>query len=233
MRNPFFRFKHYQPKAREIPLDNILKAKGLIMERLIDSYNKLLEEEVKGLVWLVEHSRLVEAYAKAEELIKDIEYTQYDIEEFCCQLENSDKIRYSIAGPAGIYISALCNHAKEKEIALNLYTRGREIHLIGYKLKEGKRIQIEGNVGDFIGVGLCGGEIIVQGSCRNWTGAGMRSGKLSIKKDVGYYTGEWMMGGEIWVEGRIKDIGKVVNGKIYCGGNLVYPGHNTTYRYRA
>lgn len=201
------------------------------MERLIDGYNKLLEEEVKGLVWLVEHSRLVEAYAKAEELIEGMRYTQYDIEEFCYELEDSDKIRYPIAGPAGIYISALCNHAEEEEITLNLSAGKGGIHLIGYRLKQGKKILIQGNVGDFTGVGMCGGEIIVEGSCRNWTGAGIRSGKMLIKKDVGYNTGEWMMGGEIWVEGRIRGIGKAVNGKIYIAGNLVYPPlHTTGYR---
>jgi glutamate synthase domain-containing protein 3 len=231
VRNPFYKFRGYQPKHREIPLDNILRSKRFTMETLINGYNKLLEEEIKGLVWLVEHSRLVEAYARAEELIKDMEYTQYDIEEFCHELERGDKIRYSIVGPAGIYISALCNHAREEEIILNLDPRKGEIHLIGYRLKKGRRILIDGDTGDFTGVGLSGGEIVVQGSCRNWTGAGMRSGKILIKKDVGYHTGEWMMGGEIWVEGRIKGIGKAVNGKIYAEGNLVYPGSHS-YRYR-
>ena len=110
MKNPFmdFRSVHYQKK--EIPLDRIVREKQEIMDRILESYFNIVEEEAKDLVWLVEHSRVVKTYDSAIESIRDLEYDQDDIDEFCAQLDSSQKVPYMISGPAGIYISALVNH---------------------------------------------------------------------------------------------------------------------------
>jgi formylmethanofuran dehydrogenase subunit C len=117
--------------------------------------------------------------------------------------------------PAGLYISALCNYAKEEEILLKLSELKTEINLVGFRLPKGKRLVIEGDAGDFTGIGLEGGELVVDGNTKNWTGAGMRSGKILIKKNIGLHTGEWMMGGEIYVGGRIRGLGNIVEGKVF------------------
>ncbi|MFH1625381.1 MAG: hypothetical protein ABID54_09540, partial [Pseudomonadota bacterium] len=213
MRNPFERFKDYKSRRREIPLDSIIKSKDLIINKMVAGYEKVVEEEVKSLVWVVERSRLMEAYSKAEETIADIDYTAEDIEEFCYELDSADRLPYLITGPSGIYISALCNHAKEPEITLKLGELKRKVHLIGYRLPIGKRLLIEGDTGNFTGARLEGGELIVEGSVRDWAGAGMRKGKITIKKYAGYHTAEWMVDGEIYVNGRIRGMGRVVNGK--------------------
>jgi len=223
LKNPFFEFKGYKVKRKKIPLDEIIKYRELILDKIVKGYEKLMDEEIKSLVWLVEHSRIIKVYEEASKWIKDIDYKVEDIEEFCYELTNSERIPYFVPGPSGIYISALCNQAKEREITLKLNDLERPIHMLGYRLPKGKKLIIEGEMGDFMGVGMEGGELIIEGSARNWTGAGMRDGKILVKKNVGYHTGEWMRGGEIWVEGGIRGLGKMIAGKIFDRGKDVIP----------
>jgi len=156
--------------------------------------------------------------------VREIDYSAEDIEDFCFALENTQKIPYLIPGPAGLYISALCNYAKEEEIVLKLSELKTEINLLGFRLTKGKRLLIEGDGGDFTGIGLEGGDLIVEGSAKNWTGAGMRSGKILVKKNIGLHTGEWMMGGEIHVGGRVRGLGNIVEGKVFEREKMVFPG---------
>jgi hypothetical protein len=223
MRNPFLDFRSVPYRKKEIPLDRIVRVKQEIMDRLIESYLSLVEEEAKDLVWLVEHSRVVKAYNTAVKNIRDLEYDQDDIEEFCAELDSS-KIPYMISGPAGIYTSALVNHAQEERIELKLQDFQRTFHFIGYRLPEGKTLILKGDAGDFIGAGLSGGRLVVQGSTGNWAGAGMMKGEILITEHTGQKTGEWMRGGEIHVDGRIRSVGKTLfGGMIYEQGKLIVP----------
>jgi hypothetical protein len=223
MKNPFEEFRGYKRKERDIPLDEIVKSRNITMARLMEGYEKLLEDEVKELVWLVQYNTVIKAYANAEKNIKDLKFKPEDIEDFCFELDNSDRIPYMITGPAGIYIAALCNHCEENEIVLKLDDMKTQINLLGYRLPAGKKLVIEGNVGDFVGIGVEGGEVAIEGAAKNYAGAGMRSGKLVVSKNAGHHTGEWMMGGEIHVAGRIRGLGNIMDGKIYERNQLIYP----------
>jgi len=223
MRNPFDEFKDYRKRRRDIPLDQIVKARDVTMAGIMAGYERLLEEEVKELVWLVQYNTVVKAYANAEKHIQDLTFNPEDIEDFCFELDRSDRIPYMITGPAGIYVSALCNKCEDDEIILKLDDMNTQINLLGYRLPAGKKLKIEGNVGDFVGIGVEGGELVVEGSGKNYAGAGMRSGKLVITKNVGHHTGEWMMGGEILVGGRIRGLGNIMDGKIFEREQLIYP----------
>ncbi|RLA83612.1 MAG: hypothetical protein DRG31_05950 [Deltaproteobacteria bacterium] len=228
MLNPFEEFKGQGTRhsGKELPLDRILKTKEETLGQILKGYESLLKNEAKDLVWLMQYSTVIKAYSIAEEAIKDINYTAEDIEEFCYALDKTDQIPYLITGPAGVYISALCNHAKEQEIVLRLQDLGIKINLIGYRLPEGKRLVVEGNVGDFTGIGLDGGELVVEGSAKNYTGAGMKRGRIVVRNNVGFNTGHGMTGGEIVVGGRIKGLGKIVGGKIYEKGQLIFPSED-------
>jgi hypothetical protein len=224
MKNPFmdFRSVHYQKK--EIPLDRIVREKQEIMDRILESYFNIVEEEAKDLVWLVEHSRVVKTYDSAIESIRDLEYDQDDIDEFCAQLDSSQKVPYMISGPAGIYISALVNHIPQDSIVLGLKDYERTFHFLGFRLPEGKSLILQGDVGDFIGAGLAGGRLVVEGSTRNWCGAGMMKGEIFVSSHTGQKTGEWMRGGEIHVDGNIWSTGKsIFGGKIYNRGKIIIP----------
>ncbi len=224
MINPFEDFKEYPYKKKEIPLDRIVKAKEKVMDQIVDGYLKLVDAEVKDLVWLVEHSRVVKAYSSALRTIRELEYDVDDIEELCLELDKGGRIPYLISGPAGIYLSALCNNAKEEKIHLRLFELKRTFHFLGYRLPEGKTLTLEGEVGDFIGAGLSGGKLVIEGSTGNWAGAGMMKGELHINEHTGQNTGEWMRGGEIHVDGRIRGVGKTVfGGRIYQRGKLILP----------
>jgi len=223
MKNPFDDFRDHPTTEREIPLDSIIQSRNRVMSNIIRGYEMLLEEEVKELVWLVQYNTVIKAYTLAEKAVKEFDYRAEDIEEFCYELDSTDKIPYLITGPAGIYISALCNYAQEEEITLKLSDLKTQINLLGYRLPVGKKVVVEGNLGDFTGIGMEGGELVVEGSAKNYTGAGMKSGRIRIMKNIGLHTGEWMMGGEILVGGRVRGLGKIVDGKVYEDEKLIYP----------
>src|SRR4030043_2231306 len=221
IRNPFEEFDNFTFKKTPIPLDQIIESTEVVMDQIRRGYEKLLEEEAKELVWMVQYNTIIKAYEVAEKYVKEIDYSAEDIEDFCFALENTQKIPYLIPGPAGVYLSSLCNYAKEEEILLKLSELKTEINLVGFRLPKGKRLVIEGDAGDFTGMGLEGGEIVVEGNAKNWTGAGMRNGKILVKKNIGLHTGEWMMGGEIYVGGGRGGGGSSVEGKIYGRDKLV------------
>ena len=223
MKNPFDDFKEHRMREREIPLDSIIESRDRVMSNIIKGYEKLLEEEVKELVWLVQYNTVIKAYTLAEKVVKEFDYRAEDIEEFCYELDSTDKIPYLITGPVGIYISTLCNYAKEEEIYLKLNDLKTQINLLGYRLPVGKKVIVEGNLGDFTGIGLEGGELVVEGNAKNYTGAGMKSGRIRVMKNIGLHTGEWMMGGEVFVGGRVRGMGKIVDGKVYEDNKLIYP----------
>ncbi|MFQ5841780.1 MAG: hypothetical protein ACE5I8_05015 [Thermodesulfobacteriota bacterium] len=223
MKNPFDDFRGHRTREREIPLDSIIRSREKVMSQITKGYEKLLEEEVKELVWLVQYNTVIKAYTLAEKVVKEFEYKAEDIEEFCYELDSTDKIPYLITGPAGIYISALCNYVQEEEIILKLNDLKTQINLLGYRLPVGKKVAVEGNLGDFTGIGMEGGELVVEGNAKNYTGAGMKSGRIRVTKNIGLHTGEWMMGGEIFVGGRVRGLGKIVDGKVYEDEKVIYP----------
>ncbi|MGD2125612.1 MAG: hypothetical protein PVG99_05995 [Desulfobacteraceae bacterium] len=224
MKNPFLDFRSVPYRKKEIPLERIVRDKQKIMDRILEGYLRLVEEEVKDLVWLVEHSHVVRTYSAAVNGIRELHFDQDDIDEFCAELDSAKKIPYMISGPAGIYLSALINHAQEDHIVLRLQDYERTFHFLGYRLPEGKTLILQANVGDFIGAGLSGGRLVVEGSAGNWCGAGMMNGEILITGYTGQKTGEWMRGGEIHVDGSIGSLGRSrFGGKIYQRGKLVVP----------
>ena len=223
MVNPFREFYSHRGKGREIPLDRLIAAKDLILERLTAGYHKLVEEEVHNLVWLVDHGALPRAYAAAEKAITEVRFTVEDIEDFCFALEHTDSFALALAGPSGLYFSALCNRVEGTEIFLRLKGLKSRVHLLGYRLPEGKRLIVEGSCGDFAGAAMEGGEVLVQGNTGNWTGVGLKQGKITVEGNAGEHTGEWMEGGEVHVKGRIGSLGQVRGGKVYLGERQVAP----------
>ena len=233
MKNPFFDFRSVPSLKREIPLDRIVRAREETLDRLVEGYLQLVEDEVRDLVWLAEESKVEKAYNTAARRVDGLQYDADDIDEFCALLDSSSKIPYLISGPAGIYISALVNRAGDDRIVLCPKDYERTFHFLGYKLPEGKTLVLQGDVGDFTGSGLFGGCLIVEGSVGNWCGAGMMKGEIRIAKDAGQNTGEWMRGGEIHVGGTIQSVGTkfygntgyrvLFGGKIYEQEKLLVP----------
>lgn len=220
MKNPFGDFRSISYRKRAIPLKGLVRARQEVLEHLVENYLHLVQEEAEDLVfWLTEGSGLIRAYEAALQGIQKLQYGQDDIEAFCAEAGSSKNIQYRLAGPSGIYISALINCCHDDHIVLRLRNNKRTFHFLGYRLPEGKTLILKGDVGEFIGASLAGGRLIVEGSCGNWCGTGMVTGEIQVAGNTLKNTGEWMRGGEIHVGGTIKGLRRAsLGGKIYRRG---------------
>jgi len=221
--NPFQAFQAYAAPKHEIPLDRILAQRDRVLQQLLQSHQTFLEEESRQLVWVVEQGALSRAYATAVEMLQGIEYTVEDVEDMCLELDHTTKDVISLGAPSGLFIAAMCNHTPERDITLNLRLLTRRWPFLGYRLPCGRRLHLEGDVGDFVGALLEGGDIFVTGNAGNYAGIGMRSGHLHIGYSSGKHTGEGMRGGTLRVQGRIAELGKVKEGQIYEGNQCIFP----------
>ena len=222
-RNHFSDFKDYSYLKKEIPLDRTIQPRREVMEQIIEGYVKCSHGKAQNLVSELEKGGIIEAYSVAEQTLRALDYDIDDIEEFCLELNKEDgrRISWQISGLTGIYLSALCNNVRDEKIHLNLRTIKQKIDFLGYRVPEGKTLVLEGDVGSFVGAGLCGGDLFVEGSTGNWAGAAMQGGRLFISHKAGLHTGEWKTGGEIHVEGGIGSLGiHITGGFIYQAGQI-------------
>jgi hypothetical protein len=221
--NPFEAFRSYSATRRELPLDRILARRDQVLERLSQSYQALIEEGSKQLVWVVEQGALSRAYSTAVEALRGIDFSVEDLEDMCLELDTNDGVTTPMGAPSGLFIAAMCNQVPAHEIALNLHIFRHRWPFLGYRLPRGRRLYLDGDAGDFVGALLDGGEVVVTGNAGNYTGIGMRTGTVQIGYSTGKYTGEGMRGGTLRVGGRIAASGRVKQGTIYEGDLQVFP----------
>ncbi|UCH20993.1 MAG: hypothetical protein JSU83_21150 [Deltaproteobacteria bacterium] len=222
MRNPFIEFHPDRFKKREHHAERIITVKEDVIGKLTEGYLQILEEEIDNLSWMVEHHHIVNVDEKILDDIQYLEYSFYDIEAFCAQMDNADSLQLMVPGPAGLYISALINNSKDGHFVLRLADYQYTFHFLGYRLPENATLILEGNAGDFIGAALNGGSLIINGSVGNWCGAGMLNGDIQVKQNAGEKTGEWMHGGAIRVNDSIGSIGETrYGGQILQHGKSV------------
>ena len=223
MVNPFHAFRTYTAPQREIPLDRILAQRDQVLHQLLQSYQAFAEEERTQLVWVVEQGALSRAYTTAVEALEGIKFTVEDIEDVCLELDTANGVVSPLGAPSGLFIAAMCNRVTEHEITLDVRPLARRWPFLGYRLPRGRRLHLEGDVGDFTGALLEGGEVTVNGNAGNYTGIGMHAGRLQIAYSCGTHTGEGMRGGLLRVQGRIAGLGRVKHGTVYAGGRQVFP----------
>jgi hypothetical protein len=223
MVNPFQAFRHYAGVRRELPLDRIIAQRDHVLQQLLQGYQAFVEEESRQLVWVVEQGALSRAYTAAVDVLQNIHFTVEDIEDMCTELDGASGAITPLGAPSGLFIAAMCNYTEEREITLNLRSMTRRWPFLGYRLPRGRRLFLEGDVGDFVGALLEGGEVTVTGNAGNYAGIGMRSGTLQIGYSSGKNTGEGMRGGVLRVQGRIAELGKIKQGAIYEGNQQVFP----------
>ena len=65
IRNPFEEFDTFTFKKTQIPLDQIIESTEVVMDQIRRGYEKLLEEEAKELVWMVQYNTIIKAYEVA------------------------------------------------------------------------------------------------------------------------------------------------------------------------
>lgn len=230
MVNPFQEFRAYATPQREIPLDRILVRRDEVLQRLLTGYRALVEEESKQLVWVVERGALARAYTTAVETLQGIDFTVDDLEDVCLELDAVDGVSTPLGAPSGLFIAAMCNQVEARDIRLNLRVLTRRWPFLGYRLPGGRRLQLDGDVGDFVGALLEGGEVMVAGNAGDYAGIGMTSGLLHVRHSTGQHTGEGMRGGTMRVNGQIGRLGRVKQGLIYEGKRQVFPAQKVDGR---
>ncbi|MFH0860792.1 MAG: hypothetical protein V1921_06290 [Candidatus Altiarchaeota archaeon] len=97
----------------------------------------------------------------------------------------------------GLMVSALVQNSSRNDFSLKI---GDFIPFLGFKLGKGKKLTVDGDVGDFTGELMDGGTVHVLGEAGWRTGAWMKDGKIIVGLSTNSYTGWKMEGGEIIVE---------------------------------
>lgn len=233
MVNPFAEFQTYEPRQRSLPLDRIIAVRDAILEQLLSSYTAYIDQTELDWEQLPDPRPVERAYQSALRHMADLTYSHDDIEDFCFSLEqlHTPAVAHdlpddspSLWGLSGLYLSALCNRTASRQLQLRLQWMPARVHLLGYQLPVGKRLDIEGLCGDFLGMALAGGEISLRGSAFHGVGFAMRQGKIVISDNAGENVGQDMLGGEIHVlGGRIRGVGRVRGGSVYLGQRRIAP----------
>ena len=96
--NPFEAFRSYSATRRELPLDRILARRDQVLQRLSQSYQALIEEESKQLIWVVEQGALSRAYSTAIEA-SGVDFTVEDLEDMCLELDTNDGVTTPMGRP--------------------------------------------------------------------------------------------------------------------------------------
>ena len=226
VKNPFEEFRGFERPDREIPLDEILVSHDSVMACLTGGYKRLVADEVGEGVWREDGDSIVRIYARAEEIAREVTWETGDVEAFCIQALQSDDPDFFLMGPLGLYLSALCNVSREPEISINLSVQELRVPLLGYRLAEGIRLTVEGDLGDLTGISMEGGRLKVVGNVGRYLGAGMEEGRIDVSGEAGRFVGEQMVGGEIHIQGRLGGVGKPQGGEIYHRKQRIYSGED-------
>jgi len=119
----------------------------------------------------------------------------------------------------GFYLSALINKSNGKDFKIITNYLTKTIHEIGYE--NTKNIDVNGNVGDFVGWRMKHGKIAVKGNAGSWVGGVMEDGEITINGNAGKLVGWYMKGGKITVNGNAGDkVGYGMrDGEITVNGN--------------
>jgi len=122
----------------------------------------------------------------------------------------------------GCYLSALINESRDKDFKIITNYLTKTINDIGYK--NAKNIDVNGNAGNWVGLGMKNGKITVNGNAGYGVGHIMKDGKITINGNAGWGVGSRMKNGEITVNGNAGDeVGwGMKNGEITINGNVGY-----------
>ncbi len=155
-------------------------------------------------------------------------YTQKDITEFSLHMRTYNELEHY--DHSGLFLSALIqahrDFTKTNEPYLFLLSqeeRNNKMKYIGYELSH-IHLNIRGSIGDFLGMYMKSGKIIVEGSTKDFTGCNKSGGVIHLLENCGDDLGKKQDGGNIIVEGNA---GKNVGGNFSaaCGGSIILNGN--------
>jgi hypothetical protein len=176
-------------------------------------------------------------YPEAMRILHGGHWTQTDIERYCMELEAFQEVE-GFGNKAGLFLSALVNSADGDEFSIRTRHAEERIHLLCGNI-DGKRVRIDGPVGDYAGLMLKAGSIEIEGSAGDFVGATMSGGAIRVRGNAGHNIGAMMSGGaifagnagkgvgglmsggEIWVKSYRSLANDIPGGAIYADGELV------------
>ena len=119
----------------------------------------------------------------------------------------------------GTYLAALINKSADTHHVLHLQSQPEPLYFIGYKLPEGKRLTVYGNVGWHFGDGNQG-ELALNGSAQEFLGMD-NWGKITVYGNGGNTLGI-RNAGLIIVNGNAGSIWGANRGEIHLNGDYVW-----------
>jgi formylmethanofuran dehydrogenase subunit C len=202
-------------------------AKDAIQKKFRKAFRDLVEFTEREDDW-VDDTDI--PYQHARSLVKDLEYDAKDVERFSVGLAGLEKEFRNLedlifCDLAGLLLTALVEHGHEREYVLHLPATEEVISTIGYRTT--KRIEVVGDVGDFLGNLMTeGGEIIVKGNAGGMAGLFLDGGSITIEGDVADSVGMDMLRGSILVKGNAgKHVGNTLHsGTVVVEGSAVSVG---------
>ena len=204
-------------------LDSLAKQEPIGMERTQavneNKYAKQIEDSfAKAVKWKKDGWRASNNYKQCRKFAASRKYSSADIYAFSLQLAKFQDEEF-FHDWAGIFLSALINTSKDKEIRVCTSHLESEISALGFL--NHKDIVVEGNGGSHLGIFMWKGSIIVN-STSNCIGRYMRGGKITVNGDGGEVVGCDLKGGEIWVNGNIISLSDLIDGgNVFQRGRLI------------
>ena len=163
-----------------------------------------------NMIWYksTAYQRFHADYENMLDMVKTLEYSAKDIEEFSLALGEFQGEKY-FANKAGLFLSALINNCNDKDFIIHTVQFTEPLGYIGYR--NTKNIVVNGDAGELCGERMEGGSIIVNGDAGDCCGEEMEGGTITVEGHAGHSCGERMKGGAITVKG---------NACVWCGLNM-------------
>ena len=138
------------------------------------------------------------SYINAVSAIGALVYSASDVDKFSLALAAFQHEEF-FGRKAGLFLSALINGCKDKEVIVHTGHLTLQVYDIGYANR--KNLVIEANAGWNIGTDMYDGIITVMGDAGPHAGKWMNGGQITVKGDAGRHIGKKMRGGTIIVCG--------------------------------
>ncbi len=215
MKNPFEAFRNFGKE--DLSQTNYLHNKTSRtsdITPLISLFERFSPRKNQTLGLLLSHKSIERLYKEIADTVAGHNFTASMTEDFCYFLctERLHGSADSVLG--GLLLSAIINTSPRELFFLEFPHPNKLLHFIGYRLAEKKKLEIDGNAGDFLGTNLSGGTIIVNGNIRDWAALGMGRGKIQINGSCGRFACEWMRSGSFLVTGKIESVGISAKGTV-------------------
>ncbi len=215
IKNPFEKFREYSGELHGRPGATLRKRhERQNISTGISLFKTLCRHRLSVHGILVSEESIEALYREVEKITKEHVFSSGIIEDIAYEIGNEHIKNPLDSVIGGIFLSSLINNSSGNLFFLEIPAPQCILHFLGYRLPDGKTLNIDGNIGDFMGMNLSGGHISINGNVRDWAALGMKKGKITVNGSCGRFACEWMRDGEFLVAGKIESTGKILKGTV-------------------